>query len=97
MKLKAGEDRIVQIVVNPFHFADFSGVQHGGAARVKGFYLLHVFCIQREIPDFQILFHPFPVNGFWNYDHALLHVPAQDDLSRRFPVFSGNLDRKSVV
>ena len=72
MKLKAGKDRIVQIVVNPFHFADFSGVQHGGTARVKGFYLLHVFCIQREIPDFQILFHPFPVNGFWNYDHALL-------------------------
>lgn len=85
MKLKAGEDRIVQIVVNPFHFADFSGVQHGGAARVKGFYLLHVFCIQREIPDFQILFHPFPVNGFWRLRSRpaaeLLSAPAEAGLS----------------
>ena len=41
----------------------------------------HLFIAQLEVPDVDVLFHPFHMHGFRDDGHAALRIPAKHDLS----------------
>lgn len=53
---------------------------------VHGLNLLHILFRQSEIKYIQVLFHSVLVDGFGDYDHTALDIPAKCHLCCGFPV-----------
>ena len=61
--LQAGDDGVVQVVVDAAYFFYISGIEHLRTGEVEGADGVHFFIRKLEVPDIQVLFHAFLVNG----------------------------------
>lgn len=53
-------------------------------------YFIHIFLCKFEIPNINILFHSFLMNGFWNNNDSSLNIPSKYNLCRGFTIFFTN-------
>ena len=56
----------------------------------------HVVPAQDEVPDVQVLCHPFLVGGFGDDDHPTLGVPAQHHLCRGLAVLLADVSQQGM-